>query len=85
MLHALYTRISANELMILSRYGDPEDPHVRNLGSFCRFSQRIEKAVVYLILNTDSVTKRKELVMHLIRVIEVRVLLLACVFHSIVD
>lgn len=53
-------------------YGEDRDEDtIKNLDRFCKFNKRLGKLVKFLILSTDPVTKRRELLLHLIRVIEV--------------
>jgi len=48
------------------------DPFVRNLQRYYVFNRKLSKATKYIILDADPVAKRREVLLHLIRVVEVR-------------
>lgn len=68
----MYAKISSNELIMIAKEKDRSGQDVRNLQRYSMFNRKLSKATKYIILTTDPVAKRREVLLHLIRVVEVR-------------
>jgi hypothetical protein len=69
--YEMYAKISSNELITAANEGDSARPDVRNLQRYSVFNRSLAKAIKYIILTTEPVAKRREVLLHLIRVVEV--------------
>lgn len=71
MEYGMYAKISSNELIKVAKEGDPPGHDVRNLQRYSIFNRKLVKATKHIILTTEPLTKRREVLSHLIRVVEV--------------
>jgi son of sevenless len=72
----LYNDIRATEILAWARCEDPDHPDVQNLMKLCHFSGKLVKLVKYSILTTDTLSRRREMVNHFIKIDEASSLLL---------
>jgi hypothetical protein len=85
MEYGMYAKISSNELIMIAkeeRNVRGRIPVARNLQRYSMFNRKLSKATKYIILNTDSVAKRREVLLHLIRVVEVRQTVFPRIYRS---
>jgi len=68
--HRLYNDIRATEIFAWARCEDPDHPDVQNLMKLCHFSGKLVKLVKYSILTTDTLSRRREMVNHFIKIDE---------------
>jgi hypothetical protein len=72
MEYGMYAKISSSELITLAREKGLSTLPVKNLHAYSFFNRQLAKATKYIVLTTDPVAKRREVLLHLIRVVEVR-------------
>lgn len=67
----MYSRISSNELItIATTPSNSEGTDVRNVHRFSLFNRKPVKMVKHVILTTEPVAKRRETLVHFIRIVE---------------
>lgn len=79
MEYGLYAKISSNELIALAKDNNPDRADVWNLQKYSSFNRKLTKVAKYIVLTTDPTAQRRNILGHLIRVIEVSGSLHACV------